>query len=243
MQIVLIADPHLDHVDATKKMAFVDKVNTINLPKFILGDISTSRFLVDDVNLFTGDIHYVLGNHDFYGSDINSVTRSVLHDKRYMEAYPNVVYGDTTIIGVNGWAWCEGYDHYFPINDFALIENFKTSPHREKEAMYHSFNSSIVLRSKLGKVKTKNLIVITHVPLHKDTCFYDGVLQTKEYLPYFYNEMMGYELSQYCTKNPDVNVTTYSGHTHHNASLKIGNLSLNVLGAKYGEPEYVIVEI
>ena len=84
----------------------------------ITGDIAESHNIVDTLKQMEQTvgkpIYFVLGNHDFYGSSVAAVRKSVKNigaDIHYIPAKAIELSASTTLIGVDAWGDCRNGDY------------------------------------------------------------------------------------------------------------------------------------
>ena len=115
MRLAWATDIHLDMagnlLDKVKTLAEQSETCDVLL---LTGDISVSSLLLPHLSLlesnFQKPIYFVLGNHDYYGSDIGSVRKRVVDHCRgssylkYMLSVPYIkLEGKTYLIGHDSW--------------------------------------------------------------------------------------------------------------------------------------------
>ena len=135
-----ITDIHLDHLRSEKQ--FIDFCHNVvaNEPTgiFITGDISDAKNIVYHLSAFEKivqrPVYYVLGNHDYYSGDIESVRKS-MRELTNVSAYLkyaqltgyHVLSPKTALVGHDGW-----YDGLngnanrsrFMMNDWIMIRDY-----------------------------------------------------------------------------------------------------------------------
>lgn len=236
---------------------------------FITGDISEAPGLAHHLKVFESvvqrPIYFVLGNHDFYHGDIDSVrkrmTKLTLSSDhlRYMSTVKYTLLSkDTAVVGHDGW-----YDGYhgevngmrFLMTDWVAIADFTAASGGSQfvNMMGHVLDSDSLLR-KIRKVAhegvmhvfegiqaatkvTKNIIVLTHVPPFRDASLYNGKLSDEFAVPWYTSRMMGDILLQAARTFPNHQFTVLCGHTHNAFEGNFApNLTVRVGTATYGAP-------
>lgn len=127
------------------------------------------RFLIDCANICRLRTFVVLGNHEFYGSDISSTKKLVYeicaqHDKLVMMDNTVHVVGDITFLGTTMWSKIDStrmWDITHSINDFFRIHGWTGCAclqefHRSRQWLIDS----------LAICKSPHVVLLTHhVPL------------------------------------------------------------------------------
>jgi Icc-related predicted phosphoesterase len=84
----------------------------------------------------------------------------------------------------------------------------------------------------------RDVIVLTHVPPFRESCWHEGGISNDDYLPHFACRAVGERLAGIMRDRPDKAMTVLCGHTHSSGSARIlDNLIVYTGGAQYGEPE------
>jgi predicted phosphohydrolase len=222
----------------------------------ITGDISEGDDVVfqlkrmsEAVNL---PLYFVLGNHDFYQSDISSTRENVRNacDQNSLLNYltdspPLQLHDSVYLIGEDGWGDAtRGNYEASPIrlNDFALIDDFA----REDASKWKSLlqeqgkQSADRLRKQLDQVpsETTHLIIATHVPPHCESCWYEGRTTDENWAPFFVCGQVGDVLEQFACENTTIKLHVLCGHTHHAGTAELSeNLIVYTGAAVYGQPD------
>lgn len=267
------SDIHLDHVDELVFNKFVKSINDLKVDElWLTGDISNGLLLEDHlISLSNGlnyniDVLFVLGNHDFYSSNLHA---SIEISKRLDRNYKNLAYMPECQIGtdaysivcVNGWGdgrYGNGNSKVCQLNDWFHISNFvKKAAHLHRPTL-------LDMLYKLGKQEAKVLKrnldvlnlsekpaghvvhVLTHVPPFEGAQFSpDGSFGDPDFSPWFACKATGGVLERYAKKFPDIQFKVYAGHFHTAGTYQhLDNLFCETAGAKYGAPSvYKVFEI
>ena len=199
----------------------------------ITGDISDSRHLERDLLSISEaaahrSVYFVLGNHDFYGSSFGEVDSAVariccqrrnLHHLGHREIIEATQ--DTYLIGIRGWADGKaghGRNTTSPFKDAKFIADFKgdsratilskmTRLGQASGEYFQEMAAKTLLRS-------KNVIVATHVPPFVSAAYFNDEPCSKTALPFFTNISAGARLKQCISEHPGKQLTVYCGHTH-----------------------------
>lgn len=265
-------DCHLDHIPS--EQAFIDFANSLierDPPGiFITGDISNAQHLVYHLSalekLVQRPIFYVLGNHDFYNGDIESVRKSmkqVSNMSQFLKYVPLKSYTmltpSTALVGHDGWYDAlngDAKNSQFMMSDWCMIKDFL--PHsgghqfmyrmnavKDKDALIthvRKLAHEAVLHVHNGIKDAvryhKNVIVLTHYPPFAESHVYRGQVGDKDAQPWYTSKMMGDMLLDAAKAFPHVNFTVLAGHTHgHYEGKHADNLRVIVGGAEYRSPK------
>ncbi len=252
-------DIHLNFVSLAAWEVFIEQVLAAKLDAFLLtGDISESedvtwqlRRLLDTLDV---PIYFVLGNHDFYHSSIAQVRKQI---QQLCEFEPRLHYLTTSdpdgwlqlsdgwvLCGEDGWADGRIGDYYgspVRMNDFRLIHDLE---HLEPQARLRKLRrlgveSALRLYKQLHRASqvAKRLLVLTHVPPFRESCWYEGRQTNDDWAPFFVCSAVGWALKRFCRSHPLHQVRVLCGHTHHEGLAEImENLVVWTGPAEYGTP-------
>lgn len=257
-RLAWMTDLHLEMVTDAQFETFMKTIRAQNpTGVMITGDIGTGASLGDYLKRIDSalsiPIYFVLGNHDFYGSDFEAVHAEVreLHD-----AHDNLVWmpkagvvelnESTALVGHGGWS-DGGYGDFMAssimLNDHVHIRSLVTSDKRERfeKVAYWGRKFAEQLKPHLVSAVTqyKQVYVLTHSPPFIDACWYMGKTPdvTDEYLPHFTCKAIGDYLLQVADAHPEHQITVLCGHTHGGGKALIRpNLQVITGPAEYGQP-------
>ena len=272
-KFVWCTDIHLDFLERTGGRTRILDEFVIPLSKvecdgyLITGDISLAEHLIDHLeildNLVDKPIHFVLGNHDFYGSSFNAVRSQVqelcenskhLH---YMTGdRPTSLTENVALVGDDGW-----YDAQYgtPMSvSYVMSDWFRIHDYVEAGAMGYGIysdrpNMGIViglsrkfaadastrmLTALQEAVKThRTIIILTHVPPWVQMHRYEGKAKSPEAHAWYTSKFMGDVISEFALSNPEIKFEVFCGHTHGKSSMKIShNVMCHMGSATYDEP-------
>ena len=257
-----LTDIHLNFLDAPARQDFYDRVAQAGGDGLIIsGDIgeapSLEPLLKEMQQAWDQPIYFVLGNHDFYKSDVSTVrdamreltvSQSGLH--WLPQTGPVLITDDVVLLGQDGWADARygDYDHsWMAMNDSRLIEDLHRArvqgTHSLKTAMQqladedaHKLDSDI--QQALADYHPSQVIVATHVPPFKEACFHRGQSTGDDVIPFYTSKATGDVLLKAASNNPHTVFYVICGHTHGQAFYQpINNLRVNVGGVTYGDPQ------
>jgi Icc-related predicted phosphoesterase len=278
VKIAWATDIHLDFLQreggrALVQFAFAEPLASANVDAVIIsGDISLSGMLEDHLRIIDETVkcpvYFVLGNHDFYGSNFGSVRALVdgvckaSKNLRYLTSEEDITIAPgLSIVGADGW-----YDAYYGrpfsaglvMSDWLQIEDFSVhlhpivgganiDPHGivgvAREASFNSAES-VLERARSAALKSKNVVIVTHVPPFPEVHAQGGKGNNDASIPWYTSKLMGDAILRVAEEHPNVNFTVFCGHTHHKARVRNGkNIECFVGGSEYGEPSYSIVEV
>jgi len=82
------------------------------------------------------------------------------------------------------------------------------------------------------------VILLTHVPPFRETCWHEGRISSDDFLPHFTCKAVGDVLLEIMESRRDRELTVLCGHTHGRGEVEIlPNLRVVTGGAEYGKPE------
>ncbi len=221
----------------------------------ITGDISEGDDVVFElrrlVETLDQEIYFVLGNHDFYQSSIGLTRQRVIglcrEDPRLhflTDSQPIEISSNVYLVGDDGWGDATQGDYCgspVRLNDFQLIEDFRTAaPEKWQEMLrYQGQASAERLAQKLFDIPmgTAQVLVLTHVPPFRESCWYQGHTTDDWWAPFFVCGAIGDVLKRFAEARPETKLTTLCGHTHHaGMATMAANHTVYTGAATYGEP-------
>lgn len=264
-------DIHLDHlrddadvVDFTKKLVETEPSGIL-----ITGDISSAKRLIYHLSIVERvaqrPTYFVLGNHDFYNGDIQTVRkamRELTNMSQYLKYLPLTSYvalsPGTALVGHDGWydgLYGDALNSRFLMNDWVLIQDFiQHSGGGQFVGMMHNVKDKASLISMCQRlahegvthvangIKSaaryhKSIVVMTHFPPFRESHVYQGKVGDDHAQPWFTSKMMGDMLLSAAQTYPNISFTVLAGHTHGKYDGKPApNLQVHVGGADYGRP-------
>jgi Icc-related predicted phosphoesterase len=82
------------------------------------------------------------------------------------------------------------------------------------------------------------VILLTHVPPFRESCWHEGRISSDDFLPHFTCKAVGDVLLEIVESRRDRELTVLCGHTHGRGEVEIlPNLRVVTGGAEYGKPE------
>lgn len=254
-RIAWATDLHFNFAAERCWQAFADSICDANADCLLIGgDISEADDCLWHLQRLASRVavplHFVLGNHDFYHSGFDAVREAArdLSDSSaaitYLTGSPPIqLTADLLLVGDDAPADARcGSAANSPVhlNDFHVTEDYlHLSGDQLWEAMRYQ---GTLARDRLAKqlefcTATRQLIVLTHAPVFRESCWHEGQISDDDWAPFFVCQAIGELLLQWCTCNPEVQVTVLSGHTHgHGRSKMLPNLRTWTASAEYGTP-------
>ena len=217
-----------------RKHAFLEAI-TKEDPTAILhsGDL-TDGFLLEGVLDFLGarlpcPIYYVGGNHELFGSDIET-THALF---RSMGAkYPNLIWATergiiplnetTALIAHEGWYDCLfGNEDCIRLTfDWFMVKDFRVLPGMNSRIeMFRAMakESAEVLSTRLEEALAtyETVYLISHIPAWVEAAKAMGNFVFKIWGLYNTNWILGQELERVMAKHPTKKLISLFGHSHH----------------------------
>ncbi|HEY5925926.1 MAG TPA: metallophosphoesterase [Kofleriaceae bacterium] len=223
MRATWLTDIHLNFMRPLALRAFYERVRQERPDVlFVTGDIGES----DSVGRFVDQLsaiaptYYVLGNHDYYRSSIQSV-RDRLPPGWLPATQPFALTEQTALLGIDGWgdARCGDLESQVQLSDWQLIEDF--------EPVRYDRAARVALLNDLGTAEafalgellarapaSQRLVILTHVPPFPEACVYDGAQSEPAWLPWFTCVATGEVLAEYARAHPHKHILVLCGHSH-----------------------------
>lgn len=266
-RLVWLTDLHLDAArsrsDAWSSLATALRDAAPDL-LLVGGDVSTASELADDLfalgHAANAAVAFVLGNHDFYGSEIEVVetwareVSAAPDDRRAGQLHwlddtaPRWLADRVALVGVGGWGdggWGAPGTSTVRLNDWRHIADL--SPPRvdsieARNARCRELGhiAAARLRSALEDAlehDARSVLVLSHVPPSPDTARYADRPADGAWAPWFCCRAVHDLLLQVAARHPTVSFLMLAGHSHHEADVWLAdNLRVAVAPATYGEP-------
>ncbi len=271
IRLAWASDIHLDHADPDVVLDFCGRVRASGAQALLLGgDIAVAAGLGDDlVDLAEAidlPVHFVLGNHDYYGGSVAGVRGSMirLRDQRLdwlEQGSPRLLAPGLALVGEGGWGDARLGDFAASnviLNDYLHIADlrrvFKPEACRgtldgqeELQALLQQLGSDAAARLRPGlraaAAECPQVIVLCHVPPFAEAACFDGRRSSPSFLPGFACAALGQEIAAAAVDHPDCSFTVLCGHTHGEGTAQIAaNLVCHTLAAEYGRPDFRLIE-
>ena len=253
-------DVHLDFLrnDANRIIKFAESLIVDNPTGiFLTGDISVANQLVFHLSaiekVVQRPIYFVLGNHDYYGGEIEKVRKTMRELSngsaflRYMPTAPYLTLSPATaVVGHDGWYDAllgDGQSSTFVMNDWSAISEFvPVNGNRSTiiglaRKLAHEGVTHVHNGIKGATRYHKNIVVLTHYPPFAKAHVYQGKQGDDNAMPWFVSKMMGDMLLDAARSFPQHTFTVLAGHTHGKTTYSpMNNLIVHVGGAEYNQP-------
>jgi hypothetical protein len=251
-----LTDIHLNFLAPEGVAAFIRELARLECDGFLLsGDIGEADDLVTYLDAVAAEVarpvHFVLGNHDFYGGSIAAVRSRVeeLCARRanlHWLSRSGVVAltGETCLVGHDGWGDGRLGDYWgseVELNDWWMIEELAGLEKDARLARLQALGVEAAdhFRAVLpcALQHHRNIVVVTHVPPFREACWYQGRISDDNWLPHFTCHAVGEVLAEAMRNALDHRMTVLCGHTHGAGEAQIlPNLRVLTGGAIYGRP-------
>jgi predicted MPP superfamily phosphohydrolase len=257
MKLSWATDIHLNFVSDDEVRKFRREIAGQS-PKAVLlgGDVAEADSLEKYLLLLGGTlgvpIYFVLGNHDFYGGRISTVrekmrqlTKKDPSKLAWLPAAGLITLSDQTgLVGVDGWGdgRIGNYSNSpVELNDWQKIDDLKFLDKTTRLGKLRTLGdeSAEQLKKLLDEAlrKFSRVVVLTHVPPFRETCWHEGKISDDNWLPWFTCRAVGDVLSAAADRNSDRQIDVYCGHTHGGGVAQIRpNLAVHTGAAEYGKP-------
>jgi predicted phosphohydrolase len=255
-RIAWLTDLHLNFLSGDAVDRYLSRVAAVRADAVLIsGDIAESQNLVEYLEWIAGrlrgPIYFVLGNHDFYHGSIAGVRAAVTdlcrREPRLVwlsTADPIPLAPDMGLVGHDGWADARLGDYersLVMMNDYRLIAEFASM---SKEArwpllMAEADAAAAHIRNVLPTALERfaRVVLVTHVPPFRESCWHQGEISNDEWLPHFTSQAMGDALLSVMRDFPARELIVLCGHTHGRGEARPApNIRVLTGGAEYGSP-------
>ena len=217
MKLFICSDLHFEfQKDGGKSL-----VNSLNKDVdgiIIAGDLTTERDIISSLRMICSEyknVYYVVGNHEFYYSDLGRVENALykaksLFNNLFWLENSNVIINNVKIIGCTLWfePRADNFQYEFAMNDFSIIDGFSSWVYEKNRKSLEYLQENV----------DNNSIVITH-HLPSNQCI-DKMYKNSELNRFFVSPAAEKIIIE---KSPKYWVF---GHTHTPYSNSIGNTKL-----------------
>lgn len=256
VKLTWVTDPHLNFVGLPAREAWLGAVRaTASDCLLISGDIAEAESLVWELRRLADEvlqpIYFVLGNHDFYGGQIEQVRARCAELRRFDErlvylgsAEPQPLSDGWVLVGEDGWGDASDGDpvgSLVQLNDFHQIVDFQRLSSSERITKLRQLGGQAAERLEMQLVRAAEqgeaLLVLTHVPPIRSACLYRGEPADDHWAPFFVGHQVGQLLRRFAGQHPEHRIVVLCGHSHHVAKCQLEkNLWVLTGAAQYGLP-------
>ena len=260
MKLCWLTDIHLNFLDANKREQFYLCLANSHVDLIMIaGDIADAKsiceILQEMVQILQTPICFVLGNHDFYHSQINTVKGRISELSKqepllhWLSQEKHIDCGNSTIvIGQDGWA--DGrygdFNHStVRLNDQKFIYDLRNEAmlgrnHLLRKMQELADEDAFILQQKLDdalKNNVKRIYILTHVPPFEGASWHEGNISSPDWIPFFTSKASGDVIINAATSYPKIMFEVLCGHTHSAGIYQPRNNLLVKTGkAVYGRP-------
>lgn len=256
MKVAWVTDPHLDMCTALQRGAFYRRLRDSKAGAVLVtGDISSSATCLSFIQAMRKavkvPVYFVLGNHDFWGSDKQTMRMRAAEDEGYLSKRfaPHTV-GTTALIGIDGWGDAtngpilEGCPDYTRIADFrghegaSLLMKLQAFGKDEAASLAGALDSALRSNARVA--------VAMHVPPFRNSSLFEGK-PTWRGAGTFTCRAVGDTLLGAAEAYPHCLIEVFCGHSHESTSyLPMPNLIVHTdegVGPDYGPPKIRIITL
>lgn len=222
----------------------------------LTGDISSGEVLEKHLTQlsqgFPKPIYFVLGNHSYYNSSFAKTDDLVARLTKRFDNLHWLNQGSASCHGISIVGVCGWYDArigntrtHIEIMDFTAIEDLWGGlNYRDlmidlvrKRAVKEAERLDALLFEEICNVDADTVLVVTHVSPYPGSCWHQGKLSDREWLPWFCSITTGEVLDKYAENHPEKKFVVLCGHGHsHGIYQRASNLVVYTGGAEYYHP-------
>jgi hypothetical protein len=148
------------------------------------------------------------------------------------------------LVGHDSWADGRLGDFFHSdvmLNDYAIIAELTGLTWTERFAKLNALGDEAAefLGDRVSEAlsQRRDVVVLTHVPPFRESCWHEGQISNDDFLPHFACRGVGDRLAAIMRDHPESMMKVLCGHTHSSGSARIqSNLEVLTGDAKYGEP-------
>ena len=262
MKLIWLTDIHLNFLTLERRMDFYQKVRVASGDNILIsGDIAeaptVSEILKEMAEAIQKPIYFVLGNHDYYGGQVDSLRQEMsdlTKNEPLLHYLPALGVHDlgSQIILLGEDCWADGrYGDYtnsrVTLNDSLMIMDlfqrnilgkYSLLEKMQQLADQDAQHLKIKLSDAIKNYRLKKVIIVIHVPPFKEVCMHKGKISNDNFLPFFSSKITGDVLTQIAQENKEIEFLVLCGHTHSKAYWQpYENLIIKVGAAEYTKPE------
>ena len=274
MKLAWATDIHLNFVSDAETARFCDRIAQSEAEAVLLGgDIGEASGLDASLSQLAATlqrpIYFVLGNHDYYGSHVQTVRKGVVAlTSPWLHWLPAVgvvpLSPDTALVGHGGWGDARAGDFdgstavlsdYLLIGDLreatpghvdnpASILDDKPALARVMRALGDDAAAAVAPPLEKAAATARRVLCLTHVPPFSEACWHEGKTSHEHWLPMFTCQAVGEVLHAAARDHPQCQFTVLCGHTHGSGQARLlPNLMTYTRGARYGSPDFLLLDL
>ena len=254
-KLIWLTDLHLDRAASENRTRLLNELSSRDYDAAVItGDTATGDPCGYLESLAAAChprvLHFVLGNHEFYGAPMSqtydrvaNLCRSVRNLRHLHHTGPISLDRHTALVGHHGWAdarcgW--GSKTVVSSPDHSNIPDFRKLSHEDRFRKMEHLGRQSADTIRTGVLSAlryhRHVIIATHIPPFRTSALFDGKPCGPCHQPHFISLSVGAMLIA-VAKNGG-RLTAISGHTHHAKTDPIlKNLRTYVGGARPGSPE------
>lgn len=256
MRLAWLTDVHLNFVSGERLRGLAEEVAATGAEAAVItGDIGEADDVEELLEAFAAalgrPVHFVLGNHDFYGSSVAEVRAAMEWRTRaggllsWLPAAGVVpLTARAALVGHDGWgdARAGDWEHSrVELADFHAIADLAglSRAARIERLRELGDEAAAYLRARTAEALARfdHVVVATHVPPFEDACWHEGRRSEPAWLPYFTCVAAGEALRAALEPYPGKRVTVLCGHTHGEGSCEpAAGMVVHTGGAEYRYP-------
>lgn len=218
-----------------------------------IGEATSITAYLCEISAFSDcPVYFVLGNHDYYHGSLTKVRSEIddlcrgsqnltwLSNSGIIELAPGI-----GLLGHDSWA--DGrFGNYkcsdVELNDYFLVGDLANRSKTQRLKVMQQFAGEAAdhMERLLEKISShyRELIIITHVPPFRESCWHEGRISDDNWLPHFSSQIMGDVLWNFAEANPQTQMSVFCGHTHGSGTaIILPNLVVHTGEADYGRPK------
>ena len=259
--MIWLTDIHLNFLEKEDRLSFYQEIiDAAGDAVCITGDIAEAPSVLDLLEematAVNKPIYFVLGNHDYYDSDVAAVRdeiKTATNNNPLLHwlpvSGPHDLGKGTMLLGEDCWA--DGRNGNYAnspvvLNDSRMIRDlyegricgkFPLLDAMQKLADGDAEHLKNSVCEAIKKYQPHKIVILTHVPPFRETCMHEGEMSNDDYLPFFSSKVLGDTLLELARQNTSIQFLVFSGHTHSDAYFQpLDNLTVRVGSAEYLHP-------
>lgn len=272
MKLAWATDIHLDFCDEARRGRFLREVEASGAQAVLLGgDIAQAPDLEEWLRpleeALRRPIYFVLGNHDYYGGDVESLEARMRGlGAEFLRWLPGAgvvaLSASTGLVGQGGWGDARHGNFLSSdviLSDYVLILDLQRAsgspdplavledrPALQRKLQELGDRAADELRPSLAEAVKRfdQVLILTHVPPFLEACWHGGKISDEDWQPGFTCKAMGDVILEAATAHARCQLTVLCGHTHGDGEARLlPNLAVHTQGAEYGKPGFRMLEV